>query len=115
MTEESMDEIPREPRVERHEIVERHETVERNGDPDTVTVHQRPSNAWLWMIPLLVVVLLLLWYVLSRGESSQIELPSIERPVVESPQPDRTIEIQLPERQPAQQPAPSPEPASPEP
>jgi hypothetical protein len=114
-----MDERPREPRVERHEVVERHETVERDGRAETVTVHQRPSNAWLWMIPLLLIVLLLLWYVLSRGERNQIELPAIDRPVVESPQPDRRIEIQLPERQPAQQPAqqpaPSPEPTSPEP
>jgi hypothetical protein len=106
-----MEERPREPRVERHEVIERHETVERNGEADTVTVHQRSSNAWLWIVPILVVVVLLLWYVMSRGEPTQLELPDIDRPVVESPQPDRTIEIQLPERQAA----PTPEPSTPEP
>ncbi len=109
-----MDERPRDPNIERQEVVERREIVERDRPVDRVTVHERrgPSPA-IWLIPLLIVVALLLWYVMTRGERTQLEVPTIEAPRIESPQPDTRIEIQLPERSPAPAEAPATQPAEP--
>jgi hypothetical protein len=116
-----MDERPRDPNIERQEVVERREIVERDRtvarDPvDRVTVHEsRGPRAAIWLIPLVIVVALLLWYVMSRGQPTQLEVPSIEAPRIESPQPDTRIEIELPERRtaPAAEPAPAAQPTQP--
>jgi hypothetical protein len=111
-----MEERPRDPGVEREEVVERREVVERDtraGPPperDRVVVHERrgPGPA-IWIIPLLIVVGLLLWYVLTRGERTQIQVPEIEAPRIEAPSPEpQRIEINLPERTEPAQPAPQP-------
>jgi hypothetical protein len=83
-----MDEQPREP-VERREVVERHETVERpagTGAPEPAP--RRRSYAWVWVTLLAVLIALLAWYALSRGEPQQIEMPELGTP---------DIEVQAPE------------------
>jgi hypothetical protein len=113
-----MEERPRDPGVERQEVIERREVVERDRPVDRVTVHERSGGtaAWIWIVPLLLVVLLLLWYVMTRGEPTQLEVPTIQTPTVEAPrQPDTRIEIQLPERAPAQPDAPAAQPTEPQP
>jgi hypothetical protein len=113
-----MDETPRQPR-EREEVVERREIVERDvapaRDPDRVVVHERTGTSSLvWAVPLLIVVALLLWYVMSRGEPTQVQLPDVSAPQIEAPTTTERIEIQLPERQaaPSQPAAPAAEPAA---
>lgn len=98
-----MDERPLEPGSERREVVERTEVVHgdatRVPERDRVVVHDRSSGVgWILLIPLLLIVLALLWYVFARGERQTIDVPAVEVPTVEAPAPDQRIEINLPER-----------------
>lgn len=83
-----MDERPRDRGVEREEVVE-HRVVERDSRVDRPVRESRPagSSAWIWAIPLLIVVALLLWYVMSRGERTELEMPTMDAPEIEAPQP----------------------------
>ena len=58
-----MEERPPEPgeRIEREVIVER--TISDSGADAP-----RRSPMWAWVIPLVIVALVLMWYVITRGE-----------------------------------------------
>lgn len=108
-----MDEQPRQP-VERQEVVERHEITERETVPPAAEPRQRVgSSAWLWVIPLVLVVGFLAWFALSRGEPEQIDLPEMEAPNIEMPAPEQNIEINMPEATPEPAAAPEQAPAQP--
>jgi hypothetical protein len=124
-----MDERPQDPTRER-EIVERHEIVERDvpargtagAPPPAAPRAAAGTPAWLWVIPLLVVVIGLIWYVLSTGQRREgpIDLPSVEVPSVQRQAPTQRVEVGAPapaaEAPPQAEPAPQPDPApAPEP
>ena len=63
-----MDETPREPPLAPGERIEHHE-VTRRVSPATDTSPPRGGPGMLpWLLPLVILVLVLAWYVLSRGE-----------------------------------------------
>ena len=71
------DQTPRDPAIPGTERVERIEYIERvPGGPETPAApRQSSSPMWVWVLPLVLVVLALIWYVLSRGEpTSPVEI-----------------------------------------
>jgi hypothetical protein len=108
-----MEDRPREPVPPRDEVVERHEVVEQRVTRDgAYRGGTRPVSSWIWLVPLLIVVVLLVWYVLTRGERREgpIEVPRMETPTIERPAPEQRIEIEMPaprEQQPAAPAAPA--------
>ncbi|MEX2571455.1 MAG: hypothetical protein WD737_09110 [Gemmatimonadota bacterium] len=69
-----MDENPQQPaepgeRIEYHEVIERERGAERGG---------RGIPMWVWLMPLVIVVIALMWYVLTRAEpASPLNLLSL--------------------------------------
>lgn len=91
---------PDEPPPERGETVERHEVVERHsGSGASPRRDPGGGTAWIWIALLVLVVLGLLWYVLSRGEpATPVERTdvNVEAPEVSTPTVERDIGIRTP-------------------
>jgi hypothetical protein len=65
-----MDETPREPPLAPGERIEHHEVTQRvpaDGEPVPA---RRGSPMWPWLVPLVLLVLFLAWYIFTRGEPS---------------------------------------------
>ena len=93
-----MDEQPQPP-AERHETIEHRETIERRTGTSAAPAHHaappRRSMAWLWVVLLLLVVGALAWFALSRGEPADLEMPTVEAPDIEVPDPEPNIEVNV--------------------
>jgi len=90
-----MDETPRQPAEER-EVIERHETVHRTPGADPAArAGARRSNAWIWVLLLVLVVGALAWYALSRGEPADVDIPEVEAPDVDLPDDEPNIEVNV--------------------
>lgn len=63
-----MAETPREPDLAPGERIEHHEVTERVTPGVEPGVPRRGSPMWAWVLPLVILALVLVWYVLSRGE-----------------------------------------------
>lgn len=82
-----------EPPPEREEVVERHVVSERHTVPES---RARDTSWTIWLIPLLLLVIALVWYALTRGQPQAIEMPEVEVPTVEAPAAEpRTERIQI--------------------
>jgi hypothetical protein len=105
--EDIMDEREDRPAGERREVVERREVIDepadssRRGTAGPTARDARAATVWLWMIPLLGVVVFLVWFILARGEPQRpfedgdvdIIVPTVEpTPAPQRPEP----EIQIP-------------------
>ena len=90
-----MDEQPQRP-AEQHETIEHRETIERRTATHAPEpAGRRSSMAWLWVVLLLAVVGALAWYALSRGEPADLEMPEVEAPTIEVPDPEPNIEVNV--------------------
>jgi hypothetical protein len=112
-------ENPRDPHNEG--VFQRTEVTETARGPAPVRDRRPPPGmGWVWVALLLIVVIGLVWYVLTRGErvETPLQVPEIQTPVADPPRQEIEVEVrQQPAPAPApQQPAspPEPEPAPPE-
>ena len=84
-----MDENPRVPQPPPAERVEHREVVERT--PASPVERPRGTTPiWVWLLPLVLVVLALVWYILTTGQPSspvgsapEVELPAVQQDVQE--------------------------------
>lgn len=122
-----MEETPREPPLQPGERVEHHEVTERVPQNETERTppgrevrSRRGTPMWAWLIPLVIVVLFLAWYVLTSGEPSspiggtdriELEVPEIDPP---NPAIENNTVIELPDAPAAPEPSSAP-PAAPTP
>jgi hypothetical protein len=98
-----------------NERVERREVVERRDSPET-TRARRDASYLIWLIPLALVVVALVWFIFTRGEpigpvdtrDVEVTVPQVEMPRIEE---ERRIEVvpAEPEPEPAPQPQPPPQ------
>jgi hypothetical protein len=85
-------ERPPEPRPEREEIVERHVVTESHS----VSTPRERGGIWaLWLIPLLVLVIVLVWYALTRGQPQSVTMPEVDVPAAEPSRTEQRIEIDV--------------------
>ena len=63
-----MDESPRDPPPPSGERTERHEVTHRVPADRGPATSRQGSPMWAWVLPLAILALVLVWYVLSRGE-----------------------------------------------
>jgi hypothetical protein len=118
------------PPVER---VERHEVVERQSGPARYDSPARGAAVpmWAWLIPLVLLVAVLIWFIFTRGEprspgdminldpgasgrrapATEVTLPRIEAPTVQQPE----VRVPAEPAEPAAAPAAEAEPAEPPP
>jgi hypothetical protein len=85
-------EHPPEPPLEREEVVERQVVTESRTYPAART---RDRTWGLWLIPLLVVVIALVWYALTRGQPQSVTIPEVEVPAAEPARTEQRIEIDV--------------------
>jgi hypothetical protein len=119
-----MNERPEQPAAERREVIERREIVDGPAErPPRADPRPRGAPAatvWLWLIPLLAVVVFLVWFILSRGEP-QNPLQNLEvdvtTPRVEPPPQQQAPRIEVPAPAapdaPTTDPTPAPAPTTP--
>lgn len=116
-----MNETPRDPEPLPGERIERHEVVERGPTDAPLTETRyatspppRATPMWIWVLPLVILVIVLVWFVLSRGEPRS-PLDSVRDVEVGAPAvQERTIEIEAPRIELPEVSAPSvPEPSAP--
>ncbi len=109
------------PPPERREVIERHEVVERNDAPVPPAAEPRSGGLdWIWVVLLVLVALVLVWFVFSRGQpirwgdggDIELEIPRVEVPQVEPPQVERRREVPVPQP-PAERPQEEPRPPQP--
>lgn len=121
-----MNERPERPAAEHREVIERREIVdgpaERTPRTERDVRAARSATVWLWLIPLLAVVVFLVWFILSRGEpqnplqnlevdvtTPRVNPPQQQAPAIEMPAPSAP-ETPAPAAEPAPDPAPASEP-----
>jgi hypothetical protein len=93
-----MDHRTREPVPGPNETVERREIIERHDRGTAAPSPNRGTSNAIWLLPLLLVVIGLVWFIFARGEpvdtrNLEVNVPQVEVPRVTE---ERRIEVQVP-------------------
>jgi hypothetical protein len=87
-------ENPRDPHNE--EVFQRETVVERETRSEPPVDRRTPGTTWIWIVGLLIVVAVLIWFVLTRGEPSPVQVPEMRTPAVEPARQEIDVEIRTP-------------------